>query len=189
MLRRRLQIRPARQRGFLMLEVLITMVILLVGLLGLVGLQARAQQLENESYQRTQALMLLRDITNRINANRASAVSYSGTTVYGTGYTPDCSAPGSVAEADLCSWHIALLGAAETSGGTCDESGGTACVGAMIGARGCVTTIATDTYLIQVAWQGLVKTATPPTSCGSGNYGDETQRRVVTSVVQIGNLN
>ena len=181
----------AHQGGFLMLEVLITLVILVVGLLGLVGLQARAQQFESESYQRTQALMLLRDIADRINANRANAASYVTGTTYGTGYSPNCSNPGSVAAADLCAWHTTLLGAAETSGGTCGASGGINCVGAMIGARGCITTIGTDTYLVQVVWQGLVQSAAPPnsTTCGSGSYGNENQRRVVTTVVQIANLN
>ena len=58
----------------------------------------------------------------------------------------------------------------------------------MIGARGCVSTVATDTYLVEVAWQGLVQSAAPPSTCGSGLYGNDAQRRVVTSIVQIGNL-
>ena len=44
-----------KQAGFLMMEVLIALFILLIGLIGLAGLQARAQQAENESYQRLQA--------------------------------------------------------------------------------------------------------------------------------------
>ena len=61
------------QAGYLMIEVLITMFILAVGLLGVVGLQARAQQAETDSYQRTQALVLLRDMAARINANHEQA--------------------------------------------------------------------------------------------------------------------
>ena len=53
-----------------MIEVLITFVVLLVGLLGLIGLQARTQQAELESYQRGQALVLLQDMVDRMNANR-----------------------------------------------------------------------------------------------------------------------
>jgi type IV pilus assembly protein PilV len=60
-----------RQAGYLMMEVLITMFVLVIGLLGLAGLQARAHQAETESYQRVQALVLLRDMADRINANRA----------------------------------------------------------------------------------------------------------------------
>ena len=173
-----------RQSGFLLMEVLITMVILLIGLLGLAGLQARAMQSENESYQRVQALILLRDIADRINANRAQAANYIALTTapLGTGSTKDCSAPTTVADIDLCAWDAALKGAAETSGGNS--------VGAMIGARGCVTSTAADQYLLEVVWQGLVRTATPPNTvlCGLDLYGDETQRRAVTSIVQIGDL-
>ena len=71
----------AAQSGFTMIEVLVTLVILLIGLLGLAALQSRAQVLETESYQRTQALVLLRDIAGRVSANRISAASYvTGTT-------------------------------------------------------------------------------------------------------------
>jgi type IV pilus assembly protein PilV len=188
--------RPAQQAGFLMLEVLIALFILLIGLIGLAGLQARAQAAENESYQRVQALMLLRDMADRINANRASATSYVTTTPIGYGNSSmDCSAPGTTAQIDLCQWQAALIGAAETSGGTCNTSSGANCVGAMIRARGCVTNIgagapATGPFLVQVVWQGLASSAAPPSSvsCGSGSYGDETLRRAVTTVVQIANL-
>jgi type IV pilus assembly protein PilV len=182
-----------RQAGYLMIEVLITMFILMIGLLGVVGLQARAQQAENESYQRTQALVLLRDMADRIYANRIAAASYiTGTTVpLGNGSTKDCSAPGTTADVDLCAWSAALVGAAESSGGACNVTTGANCVGAMIGARGCITSTAADTYLVEVAWQGLNTTAAPPGSvaCGSGSYGVEEQRRAVTTVVQIANLN
>ena len=171
-----------RQSGFLLMEVLITMVILLIGLLGLAGLQARAQQSENESYQRVQALILLRDIADRINANRAQAANYvTGTSApLGTGSTV-CGTT-TVADIDLCAWSAALQGAAETSGGNS--------IGAMIGARGCVTSPAADQYLVEVVWQGLVRTAAPPSTvvCGQNSYGDETQRRAVTTLVQIGSL-
>ena len=172
------------QRGFTMIEVLVTLVILLLGLLGLAGLQTRAQVAETESYQRTQALVLARDIADRINANRANAVSYLTPTTapLGTSSTKSCTAPPTMADVDLCAWDQALKGAAESSSGTS--------VGAMIGARGCITSPATDTYLIQVVWQGLQSTAAPPSSvaCGSGSYGTDLARRAVTTVVKIGIL-
>ncbi|MDP3678960.1 MAG: prepilin-type N-terminal cleavage/methylation domain-containing protein, partial [Methylotenera sp.] len=54
------------QRGALLLEVLVTIVILAIGLLGLAGLQAKLQSSEMESYQRAQALILLNDMASRI---------------------------------------------------------------------------------------------------------------------------
>jgi len=47
------------QRGISLIEVLISMVIVAVGLLALVVLQGRLQVLQTESYQRSQALVLL----------------------------------------------------------------------------------------------------------------------------------
>ena len=186
--------RRSAQSGFLMIEVLITMFILVLGLLGIVGLQARAQQAENESYQRSQALILLRDMADRMNANRANIASYvTGTSApLGTGDTNSgCSTATTIVAKDKCAWSIALLGAAETTG-TCNTATGANCVGAMIGARGCVTELdaTAKIYLIQVVWQGLAPTAAPPTSviCGKDLYGAEELRRAVTTVVQIGDL-
>ena len=182
--------RRSTQAGYLMIEVLITMFILAVGLLGVVGLQARAQQAETDSYQRTQALVLLRDMAARINANHEQAFDTTVspylvpvTAPLGTGTSKDCSAPTSIADKDLCAWNDALLGAGETSGGSN--------VGSMIAARGCITTPATHTYLIQVVWQGLTPSAAPASTvaCGSGEYGAKEQRRAVTTVVQVGDIN
>src|SRR3954453_9477866 len=93
----------SREAGYLLIEVLITMFILAVGLLGVVGLQARAQQAETDSYQRTQALVLLRDMAARINANHGQAFDTTTspylvptTAPLGTGTTKDCSAPATV---------------------------------------------------------------------------------------------
>jgi type IV pilus assembly protein PilV len=185
-----------KQDGFLMLEVLIALFILLIGLIGLAGLQARAQAAENESYQRLQALMLLRDMVDRINANRANATSYvTGTsTPLGSGNTSvNCTTPSGTAGIDICQWHSALIGAAETSGGTCNTSSGANCVGAVIRARGCVENLgggATGPFLVTVAWQGLYTSAAPPASvlCGKDLYGDDSFRRAVTTVVQIADL-
>jgi type IV pilus assembly protein PilV len=182
----------ARQSGFLMIEVLITMFILLIGLLGVVGLQARAQQAETESYQRTQALMLLRDMADRMNANRANIASYVTTSALGTGASnAGCTAPTTTVALDKCAWSTALLGASETTG-TCDITTGANCVGAMIGARGCISELDATAriYLVEVAWQGLSASAAPPGSvtCGINSYGAEEFRRVVTTIVQIGDL-
>lgn len=181
--------------GFGLLEVLVAMVILLSGLLGLAGLLTRSQQLEMESYQRAQALILLQDMADRINANRKVAACYAITTdaTYGTPYlgtnssiTPNCSSGTTEqytrANADLTAWHNVLRGAAETQSGTN--------VGAMIGARGCIRQISANTYLIMVAWQGLGETVAPPPSlaCANTTYGSEALRRTVSTTVSIATL-
>ena len=178
-----MRIHRLQQSGFLMLEVMIAVVILALGLLGLAGLQARAHQAETESYQRVQALALLRDMADRINANRANAASYITPTSapLGNGASKDCSAPATTADVDLCTWSQLLLGAGETLGG--------GNVGAMLGGRGCITSIGTNTYLVEVVWQGYGVTSDPPTSlaCGSGSY-DTGTRRDVSTVIEIGTL-
>ena len=64
------QARRRAVRGTSMIEVLVTLVIIAFGLLGMVGLQAKLQSTEMESYQRTQALLLLDDLRGRVEANR-----------------------------------------------------------------------------------------------------------------------
>lgn len=185
------------QAGFSMIEVLVTLVILLLGLLGLVGMMLLSQRAEMESYQRSQALILLQDMVGRINANRTAASCYAITTdtVNGAPYlgvgsavTPGCSASTveayTLANSDLTAWSNLLVGTSEKVG--------TTSLGAMIGARGCVSLDATTgTYLVSVAWQGIGKTVAPVSgiACGTGLYGDEAQRRVVSMPLQIANLN
>ncbi|MDB5757693.1 MAG: type pilus modification protein PilV [Burkholderia sp.] len=183
-------------RGFGMIEVLVTLFILLTGLLGLVKLMLVSQHGEMESYQRAQALVLLHDMAGRIDANRTVANCYAisdavaGTSYMGSGSSalPGC-ALGSVeaytlANSDLLAWDNLLKGAAETVG--------SARLGAMIGARGCVSRDpASGVYLVSVAWQGIGSSAAPVSglACGKGLYGTETQRRIVSTTLQIANLN
>jgi type IV pilus assembly protein PilV len=188
----------SRQTGFSMIEVLVTLIILLLGLLGLAGTMMQSQRSESESYQRVQALVLLQDMVARINTNRKVASCYAFTTdaTAGSPYlgtsataTPACSTAGTAAQRalalqDMQEWSALLAGAAETSGN--------ANVGAMIGARGCVTYDATTgIYQVSIAWQGLGKTAAPPDAwaCAKGNYGDDDKwRRVVSVTLKIANL-
>jgi len=175
------------QRGFLLIEVLITIVILAFGLLGLAGLQTRMQAIEMESYQRSQALILLDDMISRISSNRANAASYSTGSPVGTGDSQpaDCAATTSFGhERDLCEWSNALKGVGEQAGG--------ANAGAMVGGRGCIDAIAGSTppaYRVTVAWQGLQPTVAPSLTCASGSYsGDDAYRRSIAKTISIANL-
>ena len=60
------------QRGFTLLEVLITLIILAIGMLGLANLQSKIHVTEVESYQRAHAVLLLQDMVDRIHSNRAT---------------------------------------------------------------------------------------------------------------------
>ena len=109
--RKNIATRQAHNMGFSMIEVLITIVILTIGLLGLAGLQTKALTAQMESYQRSQALILLKDIGDRIDANRKNALSYVTTVGTGAACPP---AGATIASADLNQWCNALLGAAES---------------------------------------------------------------------------
>ena len=171
----------SRQGGVTLIEVLVSIVIVVIGLLGLAGLQARINLAEMEAFQRAQAIVLLQDMSDRINANRRTPMSYVTATPLGAGQSvQDCSAM-TGATRDLCEWSNALLGAGESSGGNQ--------VGAMIGARGCiVNTVATlpQQFLVSVVWQGLNPTTAPlATACGAGSYSNEALRRAVVTTVTI----
>lgn len=63
------------QRGFSMIEVLVTLIVLAIGLLGLAGLQAYGLQNNHSAYVRSQASLLSYDIVDSMRANRSSAVN------------------------------------------------------------------------------------------------------------------
>ena len=190
------------------MEVLITMIIILIGLLGIVALQAKAQVAELEAYQRSQALITLSDIVDRINVNRATASCFAITTntttgapylgVDGTGHfaAPDCTASTSdyndMAIATLNELDALLQGSAEAMGGSN--------VGAMIGARACISyddttelgatpVPGTGLYRIVVSWQGMAGLVEPVgMKCAVGLYGGETKRRAVATAIRLANL-
>ena len=185
------------QAGLTLVEVLVSVIILLVGLLGLAALMSSSQKAEAESYQRAQALLLLQDMVGRINANRAVAACYAitdatlGTPYLGVGADISglaCGVGSATANTraiqDLAAWSNLLAGAGEISGGVN--------LGAMVGARGCVTQddAVNRVYTVSIAWQGLTATKAPDATlnCAQGLYGDEALRRVVSITLRIADL-
>jgi type IV pilus assembly protein PilV len=194
------------QRGFTLIEILVTIVILVFGLLGLVGLQAKATNVEMESYQRGQALSLLRDMESRITASRGvvtgfvnDQVSSTDGSVYlgigqdaadftdGAGNCVGGVAPLDAAKYEACQWARLLQGAAAKEG--------VAEVGAMIGARGCLVRVNPPTnnaladFYIVVVWQGISKESeplagSPVAICASGvNFGAGLRRGTALRVL------
>jgi type IV pilus assembly protein PilV len=194
------------QSGFSLLEVLITMLIILIGLFGIAALQGKAQVAELDSYQRAQALILLSDIVDRINVNRETATCFNITAdtangtpfigASGTGHlgTPVCSASSAAYNTQaintINSLDSLLQGAAETLGGSS--------IGAMIGARACISYDAstelpgkpsTGLYTVAVSWQSMADLTTPTANCANGLYGAETKRRTVSTTLRLADLN
>ena len=206
-------LRPRRTpaAGFSLIQVLVAILIVVIGLLGLAGLQARAQVAEFESYQRAQALVLLYDMVERLNNNRITAPCFAVTTDTSVGspyfgdpsaaVTPTCSASNpadnAMAVAAMTAWDNLLSGAAEQKGASATK------VGAMIGARGCISYNAateyinatsganitgTGEYTIAVSWQGMADTFAPTATCGKNLYGTEARRRTVWATMRIATL-
>jgi type IV pilus assembly protein PilV len=172
------------QSGFSMIEILITIAILMLGLLGLAGLQTHVATAEFEAYQRAQALVLVQELADRIQANKRNAASYVMSDLGASGVEDDCTGLiGSGYKYDLCEMNNMLVGASEKKG-----AGGPS-VGAMIGARACITNPQPNVYVVTVAWQGFRNTAVPVEACGAGQYGAETKRRTVSYPIRVACLN
>ncbi|MDH3461063.1 MAG: type IV pilus modification protein PilV [Burkholderiaceae bacterium] len=169
-----------RQCGGILIEVLISILVCAFALLGFVGMQARATTGEFESYQRSQALVLVGDMASRISANRVNAAAYLVGGLIGAGAMEDCAGLNGAA-LDLCEWGNLIRGSTEVRGGTN--------VGSMISARGCIALAAgtTDRYVVSVVWQGVVATGAPTSVCGQGDgaFPTEALRRVVASTVCV----
>lgn len=202
-------LRRHRQRGFALLEVLITIVICAFGLLGLLGMQGKMELAGVEAYQRAQATLLVGDMADRMRASPFAVCSSAATTVaqqnlcmgarlqtyltstpLGTGDSQpaDCSTQTLGAALDECEWSNALKGVAETNASVD--------MGAMTGARGCIEQIqAPDPtagvctpgiYRVSAVWQGLNPTAPPSIACSTGLYGSsESYRRAIAVRVSV----
>ena len=192
-----------KQRGFALIESLVTVVVVAFGLLGIAGLVSRSFVTEVEAVQRAQAAMLLQDMVTRIEGNRANAAAYvtgdAGITGYSTTITEQgitlhsfasCDPAAPMVERDQCAWGQLLAGGNERIDGS-----NTA---VLVGAIGCVHEIDAfnRVYAVSVAWEGSSAGAAPivdnnfaPTGCGRDQFGNEAQRRLMTTLLRIGVLN
>jgi type IV pilus assembly protein PilV len=188
------RIRARRERGATVLEVLVSILITSFGLLALAGLQVKMNAAVFEGFQRSQALTLLTDITQRMQANRNEHASYivplAAPLGTGDAQPASCAALASRAAIDLCEWSNALKGASETA------SAGGANSGAMIGGRGCIEQLqASDPtsgvcqpaiYRATVVWQGFNSTVVPAVACAANRYGsDDALRKAISMRVVI----
>jgi type IV pilus assembly protein PilV len=101
-----------------MIEVLVTMLIISLALLGTSGMQAYAMRVNKGSQFRTQAVFLVADLAERMEANRASAVS-GGYAITSPTNATDCvtvyCSADDLAASDLFIWQAAV--AASLPGG------------------------------------------------------------------------
>lgn len=162
-----------RTTGFSLLEVMITILIVSVGLLGLAGLHSRSLVAETEAGGRGQALALIQDLAQRIEANQVGAKAAISSTLtltnIGCGYA--CST-GSQFDTDLCEWDTAIANAKSLSG-----------------ACGCIETIgANNEFLLSLAWRGRDNGFAPTAAQTCGSDTITANRRVVSTRVRIPSL-
>ena len=104
------------ERGFSLLEVLIALLVLSVGLLGIAGMQTISLRFNHQSYERTQATVLISEMFEKISANpvaaRAGAFdnvapgATSGSFVYGS--CPASCTASQLAAYDLFRWKSSI---------------------------------------------------------------------------------
>jgi type IV pilus assembly protein PilV len=107
-------------RGFSLIEILITLIVLSVGLLGLVALHVEGLRSSRSAYLRTKAIGFASDMADRMRANRSAAVAGGYIATAGDrGSNRDCAddtagaptqvcAPADMAAHDIWLWKNAL---------------------------------------------------------------------------------
>src|SRR5688572_21325468 len=133
------------KRGFTLIEVLVTLVILMFGLLGIAGLMAKGQRTSFEAFQRHQALQMASEMAERLRTNQSQADAYVAAApapvgvgagsqfvnlVAGTCSAAPCTAA-ELAAYDVAMWDGLLQGYGEIR--TADDSA----AGGIVRARGC----------------------------------------------------
>lgn len=177
-------------RGFTLLEILVTLVIMMFGMLGLAGLILKGQRASYEAYQRNQALSLATDMAERLKANRLEQINSATYTTnaplatplgnkvmydrliagtYTNCETSPCTS-NQLAFYDLARWDGLLVGSSETF------SGASNLIGGISNARGCIEIPANfppNTFRVTVVWQGDASTTAPAgaSTCGAAALG------------------
>jgi type IV pilus assembly protein PilV len=143
-----------RARGFTLIEVMVSLVILSIGLLGVAKLVMFSSRSNDSAYLRSQATALAYEILDDMRANRSTALLQGYDNVLAAGATPTnpgftcagtgnlCSTPANLALYDVYAWQLRLQSA-------------------MPGAAGSVTTVipagsTATTATIVVSWNDAV---------------------------------
>ena len=177
-----------RQRGFSLIEMLVTLTVFSIGMLAIAGLQTVSKQANFEAVQRTTATQIAFGLLEDMRTNGDAIDIYRAAADLGDGSrggepAPNCQAGAECNAAqkaayDLWFWEQALDGNLETLDGA--GTGGlllpTLCIdGPGLGGAG--------VYQVTIVWRGtasITNAVNNACGAGSGNYGaDDEFRRVV----------
>ena len=178
-----------RNRGFTLIEALITFVILSIGLLGIASLQALSKTSQHQTIQRTRAVGLADSMVERIRMNPAGRARYNiglsplGGNPGASEPSADCHTaacdPNELADHDLWAWEQSLAGV--------DVKAGGANAGGLSDPRGCVLFSPapgmnrTGQLRVIVQWRGMQQTQDAVQAgeqiCGGDAAGSDNLRR------------
>lgn len=175
-------VRPQVQRGFSMIEVLVTLVVVAFGLLGMASFTSKATALGVEAAQRARAATLLADMGNRIAANRPGAATYVkgaalGATLNDATYCAPA-ALSTLAARDLCEWNNLLAGSADAQTSGAKDA---------LTFRGCITqpALSDPVFIITVAWAANLPGVPPADVCAKDAFGEDSFRRILRTQVRV----
>lgn len=148
MKRKNRQHTPLRQRAFTLLEVLVALLVLSIGLLGLASLQVFGLKFGHQSYERTQATLLIYDLADRMRAN-PWGVRYG----YYTGPIPTSAPTPSCESATLTPCSPAQLAADDLYRWSQDVNARLASAGYSIVANPIASPLYLPFYTVTVTWK------------------------------------
>ena len=171
-----------RQKGFTLIEVLVTFIVVAIGMLGYMAYQINAMNQAVETYQRAQVMNELISMANRMRLNAPAAYrgEYLNNSV-NLGKIPQagCGNLPTIAERDLCDFNNIL------------NSGNqfTAAEFVPAGTLGCISELSSPqpgylrVFRIEIVWpgqaQGVTSIAIP---CGEGEIAEEDRRGLFRDV-------
>lgn len=152
----------AQQRGFTLVEALISVLIMSIGLLGVAALQTRSLGSTNTASKRSQAVLLAGDLADRMRANRlaadlTAANNYTNIAAadnscravhFDHTHNPGACTPAQLAADDLADWNARLAAILPSGTGVVCQDG-TPNDGA-VGAAACDG--AGNAYAIKIFW-------------------------------------
>lgn len=167
-------------KGFSLIEVMVSLVILVIGLIGIFNLHIVSKQGSYESFQQTQASYYANDIINRMKLNSSQLGTYNGN------YTGAPSVPGTVCNGaaicspvqmaawDLYEWRASFIGQSEVVGSQN--------VGGLDTPTGCII-VNGNTVTVVMSWKGIRSVSDSGLHSGCGGGGDRRRVYAIQTVI------